>query len=86
MRITMKPITLAVWCGGGIRTPPPPSRPAIVFEPVFVQFEILGKVIGAPQAPKNFFEAYNMVWIKVHMCLYSKCSDFLGDFKNAKTC
>ena len=34
--------------------PPPPSRSPTVFEPVFVQFEILGKVTGAAGAEEFF--------------------------------
>ena len=60
------------------KPPPPPSRPLKVFEPVFVQLEILGKVTGAAGA-EEFFEAYSVGQNHFHhTCLYSKCSDFQG--------
>ena len=40
--------------GAGCSNSRPPPPPPKVFEPVFLQIEILGKWV-APQAPKNFF-------------------------------
>ena len=69
---------LLQWQGGGLfefQTPPPPSpsRPPKDFEPVFLQFQIFGKSVGAKGAelfscpPKGVF-FFNP------KCLYSKYS------------
>ena len=61
--------------------PPPPSDPPKVFEPVFLQFEILGERVGAKGA-EIFFLPFLRRCFFYPMCLYSKYSEFCGEFKN----
>ena len=72
-----------MWNKGGslfeFQTPPPlPSRPPKDFEPVFLQFDILGESV-APKAPKIFFSILRGYFFFTPMCLYSKYSEFVGD-------
>ena len=62
-------------------TPPPHSRPPKVFEPVFLQFEILGERVGAEGAKMSFLPFLRGGFF-YPMCLYSKYSEFCGEFKN----
>ena len=67
--------------GGGLfefQTPPPP-RPPEVFEPVFLQFEVLGESVGAEGA-KIFLLLRGYLFYPI--CLHSKYSEFCGEFKN----
>ena len=63
---------------------PPPLQTPKVFEPIFLQIEILGKMGGAAGA-KEFFPGIRYVTTLFNppMCVYSKCSDGIGDFKSA---
>ena len=60
---------------------PPPSRPPKIFEPVFLQIEILGKMGGAIGA-EHFFAAmrHALELLNTPMCVRSKCSVRIGDF------
>ena len=60
------------------RSPPDPPQ---VFEPVFFQFEISGERVGATGA-EFFFVFLEEVFSFYPMCLYSKYSQFSGEFKN----
>ena len=59
--------------------PPPPSGPPKVFEPVFLQIEMLGKMGGAAGA-ENFFAGmrHAVEFLNIPMCVYSKRSVHLG--------
>ena len=51
-------------------SPPSPSRPPKVFEPVFLQFDILGESVGAKGA-ENFFCPAEGVWFFTP-CVYTQ--------------
>ena len=65
--------------------PPPPPRPPLpdppkVFEPVFLQFEILEARV---RAEKKIFALLEGLSFFLHpMRLYSKYSEFCGEIKN----
>ena len=61
--------------------PPPPFGPPKVFEPVFLQIEILGKV-GGTAGTKIFLVGmrHALELLNTPMCVYSKCSVRIGDF------
>ena len=61
--------------------PLPPSRPPKVFQPVFLQLEILGERVSAKGA-ENFFLALLRGYFFNPMCLFSKYSEFCGELKN----
>ena len=63
-------------------SPPPPSDPSKVFEPVFLQFEILGERGGRLRGRKKFLPFLRGYLFFHPMCLYSKYSEFCGEFKN----
>ena len=59
--------------------PPLPPRPPKVFEPVFLQIEILAESEGA----EFFFLCpEGVIFFFYPTCLYSKYSGFGGEFKN----
>ena len=56
--------------------PPPPPDPPKVFEPVSLQFEILGERVGTKGAEIFFLPFLRGYIFFFHpMCLYSKCSE-----------
>ena len=63
------------------QAPPPPSRPPKVFEPVFLQIDILGEVL-ALKAPKKIFGLLRGYSLFYPTCLHSKYSEFCGEFQN----
>ena len=74
--------------GRPVRIPdpnPPPSPPASrtpkVFEPVFLQIEILRERVGTEGA-ENLSFPFLRGYFFYPMCLYSKYSEFCGEFKN----
>ena len=57
--------------GGGLfvfQTPPPPPDPSKVFEPVFLQFEILGERVGAKGA-----EVFSLPFMRGYIFFFTLC-------------
>ena len=65
-----------------ISDPPPPPDPPKIFEPVLLQFEILGARVGAKGAEFFFFWPFLRGYLFLSYGLYSKYSEFCGEFKN----